>query len=225
MSAVKMVAGLLRSFLFVAFVLSLAFPPLARAQAVLENPQPNSFLSGLGVISGWVCDAQRIDIEFDGVRYQAAYGTSRADTRAVCGDDNNGFGFLFNWNLLGDGVHTVKAFADNQEFANATVTVATLGEEFLRGATKNERLTNFPHPGADIIVVWQQSLQNFVIARADTLGPHLNAMDAAGDSITKGFNAESKALCGNDDQPSSSWATSNTHGADLCGWGSEGVFS
>jgi GDSL-like lipase/acylhydrolase family protein len=195
------------------------------APHILENPQPGSFQSGIGVISGWVCDAQRIDIEFDGVRTQAAYGTARADTRAVCGDDNNGFGLLFNWNLLGDGVHTVKAFADNQEFANATVTVATLGAEFLRGATKNERLTDFPQPGADIIVVWQQSQQNFVIASADTLGPHINAMDAAGDSITKGFNAESKVLCGNDDQPSSSWATSDTHGADLCGVGSEGVFS
>ena len=222
-----MVAGLLRSFLFVAFVLGFAPPHLARAQAqaFLENPQPGSFQSGIGVISGWVCDAQRIDIEFDGVRTQAAYGTARADTRAVCGDDNNGFGLLFNWNLLGDGVHTVKAFADNQEFANATVTVVTLGAEFLSGATKNERLTDFPQPGADIIVVWQQSQQNFVIASADTLGPHINAMDAAGDSITKGFNAESKVLCGNDDQPSSSWATSDTHGADLCGVGSEGVFS
>ncbi len=109
---------------------------------ILENPQPGSFLSGLGVISGWVCDAQRIDIEFDGVRSQAAYGTSREDTRSVCGDDNNGFGLLFNWNLLGDGAHTVKAFADNQEFANATVTVATLGEEFLTGASGEFTLSN-----------------------------------------------------------------------------------
>src|SRR5215475_7344904 len=107
-----MVAGSLRSFLFVAFLLVLAPPPLARAQtlAFLENPQPNSFQSGIGVISGWVCDAQRIDIELDGVRTQAAYGTARGDTISVCGDSNNGFGFLFNWNLLGAGVHTVKAF-------------------------------------------------------------------------------------------------------------------
>ena len=81
-----MVACSLRSFLFVAFVLGLAPPQPARAQAqaLLENPQPNSFLSGLGVISGWVCDAARIDIELDGVRFQAAYGTSRADTRPDC---------------------------------------------------------------------------------------------------------------------------------------------
>ena len=53
-----MVAGLLRSFLFVAFVLGFAPPHLARAQAqaFLENPQPGSFQSGIGVISGWVCD-------------------------------------------------------------------------------------------------------------------------------------------------------------------------
>lgn len=192
---------------------------------ILENPQPGSFQSGIGVISGWVCDATRVDIELDGVRYQAAYGTIREDTHSVCGDDNNGFGLLFNWNRLGAGAHTITAFANNQEFANATVVVATLGEEFLTGATKSERLINFPQPGADIIALWQPSLQNFVIARADTLSPHINAIDAAGDSITKGFNAESKALCGNDDQASSSWSTSDTHGADLCGIGSEDVFS
>jgi lysophospholipase L1-like esterase len=195
------------------------------APRILENPQPGSFQSGIGVISGWVCDAQRIDVEVNGIRAQAAYGTARGDTISVCGDSNNGFGFLFNWNGFGDGVHTVKAFADNQEFANVTVTVTTLGEDFLRGATRNERLTNFPRSEADIIVVWQQSLQNFVIARTDTLGPRITAMDAAGDSITKGFNAKSQALCGNDDQTSSSWATSDTHGTDLCGIGGEDVFS
>ena len=33
----------------------------------------------------------------------AAYGTERLDTQAACGDTDNGFGLLFNWNLLDDG--------------------------------------------------------------------------------------------------------------------------
>jgi hypothetical protein len=192
---------------------------------LLENPQPGSFQSGIGVVSGWACEASEITVEIGGVVLQAAYGTSREDTRRVCGDANNGFGLLFNWNLLGNGVHTVRALADGQEFASATVTVTTFGVEFLTDAARSERLLNFPAGGTDVIIAWQQSLQNFVIARVDPIGPQLSAMDAAGDSITKAFNAQSAPVCPNDDQEFLNWVTSDTHGADLCGAGSEGVFS
>ena len=67
----------------------------------LENPGPASFQSGLGVISGWVCAADTVEIELNGVPHEAAYGTERADTQGACGDSDNGFGLLFNWNLLG----------------------------------------------------------------------------------------------------------------------------
>ena len=61
-----------------ALVLSLAMPQLLWAQAALENPQPGSFQSGIGVVSGFVCDAEQIEIEFDGTAsFEAAYGTSR----------------------------------------------------------------------------------------------------------------------------------------------------
>ena len=193
---------------------------------VLENPQPGSFQSGVGVISGWVCEANQIEIIFDGTStFEAAYGTSRGDTQGECGDVNNGFGLLFNWNLLGAGSHTVRALADGQEFAHATVTVSTLGAEFLQDVGKHERLEDFPQGGTDSIVAWQTSLQNFVVARVDALASQIQAMDAAGDSISNGFNAQSEAICPNDDQESFNWATSVTHGTDFCGTGAEGVFS
>ena len=80
-------------------------------------------------------------------RYEAAYGTARADTAVqrkdgtpLCGDTDNGFGLLFNWNLLGDGEHTIVALVDEVELGRATVTVTTVGageeEEFLRGAER-----------------------------------------------------------------------------------------
>jgi len=193
---------------------------------VLENPQPGSFQSGVGVISGWVCDANQIEIVFDDTStFEATYGTSRVDTLGECGDANNGFGLLFNWNLLGPGSHTVRALADDQEFANATVTVTTLGAEFLQGVGGHTRLEDFPETGTDSIVAWQTSLQNFVVARVDTLASQIQSMDAAGDSISKGFNAQSAAICPNDDQESSNWSTSVTHGTDFCATGAEGVFS
>ena len=94
----------------------------------------------------------------------AAYGTSRADTASVCGDTDNGFGLLFNWNLVGDGEHTVVAVVDGVELGRATVTVTTLGEEFVQGAAGRCVREDFPTPGETISLTWQEAQQNFVIA-------------------------------------------------------------
>ena len=137
-----------------------------QAQSALEDPQPGSLQSGIGLIRGWVCNANRVDIEFDGtLTLQAAYGTSRADTSDICGNDgNNGFGLVFNWNLLGNGTHTVRALADGVEFAQAAVTVTTLGEQFLSDVEGQFPLPNFPQAGRnDLSLQWQESAQNFVI--------------------------------------------------------------
>ena len=87
-----------------AFFLAIAggflFPPSLWAQSSFDNPKPGSFQSGKGVIDGWVCDTQRIDIVFNPgtaheSTFQAAYGTERGDTQSVCNDSDNGFGLLF----------------------------------------------------------------------------------------------------------------------------------
>ncbi len=143
-------------------------------QAVLENPSSASFQSGIGVISGWACSAQAIVIELNGRPLQAAYGTVRDDTLDVCGDTNNGFSLLWNWNNLGAGLHTVRALIDGVEFANTTVRVTTFGEQFLRGASGTFDLPNFPASGETTVVRWEEALQNFIITdgRPDTGGGH-----------------------------------------------------
>ena len=148
----------------------------------LENPGPNSFQSGIGVISGWVCEAETVEIVFEtaqgGVlRYEAAYGTERADTAQrkdgtpLCGDTDNGFGLLFNWNLLGEGEHTVRALVDEEELGRAVVRVTTVGEgaeeEFLRGAEGECVVADFPMDGQTATLAWQQNSQNFVITDAE----------------------------------------------------------
>ena len=106
-------------------------PHAVFAQAILENPQSGSFQSGIGIISGWACEADRIDIEVSGsgvtATLQASYGTARGDTVGACRDTNNGFGLLVNWNSLPDGNYTVRALRDDVEFARVTVIVSTLG--------------------------------------------------------------------------------------------------
>ncbi len=83
------------------------------------------------------------------MRLNAAYGTIREDTASVCGNTNNGFGLLFNWNRLGDGVHTARALADGREFGRARLLVTTLGEEFLTGVSGAYRLPDFPRQGTN----------------------------------------------------------------------------
>jgi hypothetical protein len=127
---------------------------------VIENPPTGQVVSGISLISGWVCTASRVDVIIDGRVIPASYGTPRADTRGVCGDDNNGYGLLFNWNLLGNGTHTLIARADGVEFARVTFSVVTFGLEFLRGASG--RFT-VPFAGRTVTVEWQESSQSFVI--------------------------------------------------------------
>jgi len=143
------------------------------AQQVLENPQPNSFQSGIATISGWVCNAHSVRLLIDGVAFlDAAYGTSREDTRPVCGDANNGFGVLFNWNLLGEGPHTVALCVDGECGQSVPVSVNTYGVEFLSGPQPRTLVacTNTgPAPFPTITVLsWQESQQNWAITLSPT---------------------------------------------------------
>ena len=61
-----------------AYTLQVTFLP-----GYLENPGAASFQSGIGVISGWVCDAEEVEIVLNGEPQEAAYGTERLDTEAV----------------------------------------------------------------------------------------------------------------------------------------------
>ena len=133
----------------------------------LENPGPNSFQSGIGVISGWVCEGAEVIIELNGQPQPAAYGTERLDTEEACGDTANGFGLLFNWNLLGEGAHEVVAFIDGEELGRATVRVTTLGVEFVRDVEGECMVEDFPMPGEAVTLAWQQNSQNFVITEVE----------------------------------------------------------
>lgn len=146
----------------------------------LEDPSPASFQSGIGLVRGWVCSANRVDVELDGrLAVQAVYGESRADTRGVCNDDNNGFSLQVNWNDVGDGAHSVRVLADGAEVGSATFTVVTLGlGSFPKGLSGDFVLNNFPQAGKQTGVRWQESQQNFVITGARSLPTDTGVSDA-----------------------------------------------
>ena len=148
--------------LFLSVVLS--FAGVTGAWGALENPAPNTAVSGIGVISGVECDAQTVTIQIDDLApLEAAYGTGRNDTMAACGDTDNGFGLLFNWNLLASGSHIVRAFADGTLISQHRVTVVPLGEEFRTDLSGQYEVSDFPGVGESVQVIWQQEAQNFLI--------------------------------------------------------------
>ena len=143
---------------------------------VLENPGPDSSQSGVGALWGWVCDAAMVEIEIETAQgevqpYMAAYGMERLDTQDTCGDTDNGFVLLFNWNRLGAGDHMVTALVDGLELGRALVRVTTVGEgeqeEFLEGAMGECVVEGFPHLGQSARLEWQQTSQNFVITEVE----------------------------------------------------------
>lgn len=143
---------------------SVANVPFANAQGFLEIPQPNSYQSGIGIVSGWYCDAGQITFSIDGGReIPAAYGTERTDTEAVCGDRNNGFVFLINYNGQGNGPHQITVFADGIPFGSSSYQVSTPGDEFISGVSRTIEVSNFPVQGGSATLIWQEANQNFVI--------------------------------------------------------------
>ena len=104
-------------------------------------------------------------------------GPTRPPSAAI---QNNGFGLLFNWNLLGDGAHTVVAVADGVAFGQATFTVTTLGKEFLEGGQGETVVADFPAPGEAVRLIWQQTQQNFVLAPLDGAPPPASPPRPAG---------------------------------------------
>jgi len=151
------------------FLLWALTPSLGWAQGALENPPDGSHQSGIGIVSGWKCTAGNLTFTIDGgPPAQLAYGISRADTQGTCGHSNTGFIAEENWNLAGNGQHTIRVYDNGQQFAQATFTVTTLGTEFLTGAEGTCTVPNFPQAGTEVTLQWQESTQNFVITAVTT---------------------------------------------------------
>lgn len=152
-------------------------PSLTQA-AVLEIPSDGADLSGIGVISGWKCEAEGdITIRFnDRDPIPATYGFPRGDTRARCGDDdgNNGFYSFFNWALLGDGQHTAVAYDNGKKFASSTFEVTTLGEEFVEVEEENRgpfTILDFPSDGEEAQFEWNEATQHLELVSVAPISP------------------------------------------------------
>lgn len=137
-------------------------PPPPRAS--LENPQPGSYQSGVGLISGWSCSGGNVAVQIAGRTYPMQHGSSRADTASICGTSATGFGLLVNFNGFGAGTYTAQLIVNGvPQGAPATFTVTVPMGEFARGLSRQVSVPNFPSTGRTTTLTWQESQQNFAI--------------------------------------------------------------
>jgi hypothetical protein len=150
-------------------LLCVAWAVTGAAEGVLEVPAPNSTQTGIGIISGWHCSANRIEIVIDGAPpLLAGSHTERKDTLNACGRSDTGFSLLWNWNLLptdcfGCRYHHIVALADGIPFADAVFQVESFGTEFMTGKSGMYTLLNFPAIGDTTWVQWDEAKQNFSV--------------------------------------------------------------
>ena len=191
---------------------------LADTLGNLENPAPASYQSGISVFSGWACDADGIEIELDGAKYlAAAYGTARRDTQPPCGDTDNGFGLLYNINLLDDGSHQIRALSKGRVIDSAEFTSTTLGEGFRRGLQGEYLLEDFPADGESVGVSWQESQQNFAIS---AYNPASSPLFAGSSNVARATPGDSlSAPLGNLENPANGSYQSGV--AVISGWACE----
>jgi len=154
----------MRLLLLVALILSPS-SLYAASKGALENPQPNDYASGIYLISGWVCDAQEVQILLNGSQYlTAAYGSDRQDTLSVCGDADNGFGVLVNMANLGAGEHSASLIVDGEVLAtHAFKTAPTSKKEFETELAACAVAEGFPADATETRLQWTTSMQGFQI--------------------------------------------------------------
>lgn len=141
--------------------LVLAFSSVGWADRI-EGPARGSTVSGIGILYGWKCEAGTLTVRFDGGNpLEILYGSSRGDTLDVCGDAENGYALLMNYNLLGSGRHTAVVYDDGVEFDRVNFTVVTPGVEVLQGVSGSGTVTL--SNGQEATVEWSEATQGFVV--------------------------------------------------------------
>jgi hypothetical protein len=131
--------------------------------ALIESPAPESTQSGISLISGWACVADRVEISIDGgARTKVQGDMPRADVKPVCGHSTAGFGQLINFNTLGAGQHTIQVFVKGVPIGEpARFNVLVPAGEFMTGIRRELTVTDFPATGKTATIDWREAEQNF----------------------------------------------------------------
>ena len=161
-------------------LLALFSAPFAQAQmpdrGVIESP--SAFVSGIGFIAGWKCNANDIELWLTGstregvLKLNPAQNMPRSDTAGVClGEENNGWIIQVNWNEL-IGYDLVVARDNGEAFDARSFTIGHTGLPFIndKGGTEVE-VVDFPAPDTATTLTWSTATQHFEVAGTENIAP------------------------------------------------------
>jgi hypothetical protein len=134
-------------------------------KASIEIPSQDSVQSGIGLISGWSCVAEAVEISIDGgTRIKVPSESPRGDVESACSHPNAGFGLLTNFNTLSEGEHTIQLYAKGVALGDVRrFKVVKPKGEFARGLSRAVTVTDFPEPGKTTTLDWREGEQRFGI--------------------------------------------------------------
>ena len=141
----------------------------------LENPRPDSPQSGLGVLSGWLCDVDSVVFEIEDDPDLVDHGppppapSARIPPPNVMARRRPASACSTTGTAWETACIPCGWFSTASPSRPRTVTVTTLGEEVLRGATGETTLSDFPTEGDTVGLVWQEAQQNFRLAPPGSL--------------------------------------------------------
>jgi hypothetical protein len=161
--------------MYILLLALLFFPTFALAQFSIDSPLPGSVQSGtVAPPTGWRCTTGEITASLNnGPTINFTERQNRGDTAGPCSNNGDNAFIIaqpWNWNLFGDGQHTIEFFDNGVSFASTTFEVATFGIEFLFGPSASCTIQDFPDAGGDVKVEWDAAIQNFRIAEV-IIGP------------------------------------------------------
>ena len=145
--------------------------------ATLEIPTPHTTVSGIGVISGWKCEAGELTVRFDGgAPIPLLHGAERADVlnAGACDHATVGFLSIMNWGNLGDGEHTAVVYDDGVEFGRSVFTVRRFRDAFVTDAALTLPVQDFPHQGDSAVFTWSEATQHLELADAFAASPDVD---------------------------------------------------
>ena len=148
--------------------LVLLLSPAWAPASVLEIPADGATVSGIGVISGWKCDAGDITVSFD-------VGTTRFRwyTGAIPGRYERGRLWMMTTTALwpsGTGGYSVmgstppSSMTMTWSLPAATFSVVNFGQEFVTGAAGECTIEDFPSMGETATFAWNESTQHLELA-------------------------------------------------------------
>lgn len=146
---------------------ALTFSSVTFSQFNFESPAESSIESGVGVVRGWACNAEKIQVIFDDKEtLDLPYGGDRPDTNSICNNDGkNGFGSVIFWPTHGEGQHTADLLIDDEIVTSVTFMVSGASSDFIKGISGNVTAKDFPSEGSSKNLIWSQANQNFVFAQ------------------------------------------------------------